>query len=120
VSLNTQWTRPARIEVERLPWASFAGVRLAAVLWGGLAVVDVAQVAGAPSYAVLGTLAMLVTASSIGCRTGTALGAAGIGWMVVNGFVVHHFGVLGFDGTPDVARLLVLVALALVATRVRR
>jgi hypothetical protein len=120
VNVNIRSTWPAPTEVERLPWASFAGVRLGAVLWGGLAVVDVARVAGAPPYAVLGTLAMLVTASSIGCRTGTALGAAAIGWLVVNGFVVHHFGMLGFDGTPDVARLLVLVALALVATRVRR
>jgi hypothetical protein len=120
VSTNAPSRSAVRTGVETLPWAELSGVRLAIVLWGGLGVIDVARVAGAPSYAVLGTLALLVTASSIGTRTSTALGAAAIGWMIVNGFVVHHLGVLGFDGTPDAARLLVLVALALVATRVRR
>ena len=120
MSINVPTRSVARTDVDPVPWAGLAGIRLGAVLWGGLAVVDVARVTGAPSYAVEGVLAMLVTASSIGTRTSTALGAALIGWMIVNGFVVHQLGVLGFDGTPDLARLLLLVVLAMAATRARR
>jgi hypothetical protein len=53
-------------------------------------------------------------------RTPTALVAALVGWSVVNGFVVHRLGVLGFDGAPDVGRLGLLAGLALTATRARR
>jgi hypothetical protein len=105
---------------EDLPWARLAGVRLAIVLWGGLAVADVCDAAGVPSYAGLGALALVVAASSVGVRTGTALGVALVGWLLVDGFVVHRLGVLGFDGAPDTARLGLLVVLALAATRVRR
>jgi hypothetical protein len=107
-------------EVARIPWAEMAGVRVGIVLWGGLALVDIGRLSHAPSYAELGAIALLVTASSVGMRTSTALAAALVGWLVVNGFVVHSVGVLGFDGTPDVARLGLLVALATSAARARR
>jgi hypothetical protein len=105
---------------DRIPWDELAAVRVGAVLWGGLAVVDLGTVAHAPSYAELAAVALLVTAGSIGMRTPTAAAAAVVGWLVVNGFVVHRFGVLGFDGAPDVARLALLVGLATTATRARR
>jgi hypothetical protein len=107
-------------DVARVPWSELAGVRVGIVLWGGLFLVDVGRVTHAPSYAELGAIALLVTASSVGMRAYTALAAAGVGWLVLNGFVVHDFGVLGFDGAPDVARLGLLVGLATAASRARR
>ena len=104
----------------RVPWAGLPGVRVGFVLWGGLAVVDLGRLTAAPSYAVLTALAVLVTVVSVGVRVRTALCVAVVGWLIVNGFVVHSLGVLGFDGTPDTARLALLVALAVAATRVRR
>jgi hypothetical protein len=90
------------------------------VLWGGLLLVDIGRLTDAPSYAESGSVALLVAVASLGMRTTTAVAAALVGWLVVNGFVDHRLGVLGFDGTPDVVRLAVLVGLAIAATRARR
>jgi hypothetical protein len=106
--------------VGRLPWGELSGVRVAIVLWGGLAVLDIARVAAAPSYAGLGALAIVVTLASIGTRTTTALCSAVTGWLLADGFVEHRYGALGFDARHDVALLALLAALALVATRTRR
>ena len=106
--------------VARIPWVELAGVRVGVVLWGGLTVVDAGRLTHAPSYAELGAVALLVTAASVGMRAPTALSAAGVGWLVVNGFVVHSLGVLGFEGRADVARLGLLVVLASAASRARR
>lgn len=103
-----------------VPWDQLAGVRVGVVLWGGLALVDAGRLAAVPAYAELGALALLVGAASVGMRTTTALAAALVGWLVFNGFVAHRLGVLGFDGTPDLARLCLLAGLALTATRARR
>jgi len=103
-----------------VPWARLAGVRVGVVLWGGLAAIDLGRAAGASSYVESGMLALLVACASFGTRTFTALSAAAVGWLVLNGFVTHRVGVLGFDGTPDVARLALLVALAVAASRARR
>jgi hypothetical protein len=97
-----------------------ASVRVGIVLWGGLTLVDVARLTALPTYAVLGAVALLVAASSVGMHTTTALSAALVGWLVVNGFVVHRLGVLGFDGSPDLARLGLLAGLALTAARACR
>jgi hypothetical protein len=106
--------------VAGIPWAELAGVRVGVVLWGGLAALDLARIAALPSYAGLGALAVLVTASSVGMRTRTALAAALTGWLLVDGFVEHRYGALGFDGRHDLAVLTLLTGLALAATRVRR
>jgi hypothetical protein len=106
--------------VSPVPWAELAGVRVGLVLWGGLFLVDIGRMTHTPSYAELGAVALLVTASSVGIRPRAALAAAVVGWLVVNGFVVHRFGVLAFDGAPDVARLGLLVGLATTAARARR
>jgi hypothetical protein len=120
VSISAPSRHLGTADVARVPWSGLAGVRVGIVLWGGLAVVDVGQAAGAPSYAELAAVALLVTATSVGMRTTTGGAAAVVGWLVVNGFVVHRLGVLGFDGSPDVARLALLVGLAVAATRARR
>jgi hypothetical protein len=106
--------------VAPLPWGELAGVRVGIVLWGGLAVLDLARLAAAPSYAELAALAILVSAASIGTRTRTGLCSALTGWLLSDGFVTHRFGTLGFDGLHDLAVLALLTGLALVATRVRR
>jgi hypothetical protein len=109
-----------RVDVEPPPLAHLAGVRLAMVLWGGLAVIDVWRLTGTPSYVALGALALVAAGSSIGMRTGTAVASGFVGWLLANGFVVHHLGVLRYDGPSDLARLALLVGVAVLATRVRR
>lgn len=110
----------ARARLDQVPWDRLAGARVGVVLWGGLALVDVGRLAAAPAYVELGALALLVVAASVGMRPTTALAAALVAWLVFNGFVVHRLGVLGFDGTPDVARLGLLAGLAMAAARARR
>jgi hypothetical protein len=107
-------------EVDPLQLASLAGIRLAVVLWGGLLLVDLGRMAHAPSYLDLAVISLLVAAASLRMRAGTALAAAAVGWLLVDGFVTHRFGVLGYDGAPDLARLALLAGVAVLATRVHR
>jgi hypothetical protein len=107
-------------EVDPLRLASLAGIRLAVVLWGGLLLVDLGRMAHAPSYLDLTVISLLVAAASLRMRAGTALAAAAVGWLLVDGFVTHRFGVLGYDGAPDLARLALLAGVAVLATRVHR
>jgi hypothetical protein len=92
-------------------------VRVGVVLWGGLAILDVARIAAAPSYVELGAVVLLVTAASIGMRPATGLVSAVVGWSLVDGFVEHRYGILGFDFWRDLGVLALLISLALVATR---
>jgi hypothetical protein len=103
-----------------VPWTELAGVRVGIVLWGGLGVLDLARIAAAPSFVGLGAVAALVTAASVATRTWTALCSAVIGWLLVDGFDEHRYGVLGFRPLPDLAVVTLLAGLALVASRVRR
>jgi hypothetical protein len=105
---------------DRLPLAALGSARLALVLWGGLALVDVCREAHAPSYVALALVALLVAVASLRMRAGTALAAAAVGWLLVDGFVTHRYGSLGYDGTPDLVRLTLLAGVALLATRVTR
>jgi hypothetical protein len=90
------------------------------VLWGGLAVLDLARIVAAPSYLTVGLLAALVAAAAVRMPTATGLGAAVVGWLLVDGVVEHRYGVLGFDAAHDGRVLVVLVGVALVGTRVTR
>jgi hypothetical protein len=113
-------TAPTSTDVDALPLTTMAGVRLAAVLWGGLLLVDLGRMAHAPSYLDLALVALLVAGASLRMRAGTALAAAAVGWLLVDGFVTHRYGSLGYDGTPDLARLALLAGVAVLATRVHR
>jgi hypothetical protein len=104
----------------RIPWSDLAGVRVGIVLWGGLAALDVGRLASAPTYAELGVVAFLVAVASIGMCPPTGLASAVLGWLLVDGFVEHRYGVLGFDAARDLATLLLLTLLALLSTRVSR
>jgi hypothetical protein len=95
-------------------------VRLAVVLWSGLAVVDVWRLTGAPSYAALGALAILTMLSSVGMGAGTAIASAAVTWLVVDGFVVHHAGVLAWEGLPDLGRFTFLLVVANLVSRFSR
>jgi hypothetical protein len=97
-----------------------AGFRVGVVLWGGLALLDVGRLAAVPSYAELGAVAVLVTAASVGMRTRIGICAAVVGWLLVDGFVEHRYGVLGYNAVHDTAVLTLLVGLALAATRTTR
>jgi hypothetical protein len=103
-----------------IPWARLGAVRVGIVLWGGLLALDIGRVTAAPAYAELGAVAILVAAASLRTRRTTGLCAAVVGWLLVNGFVEHHDGVLGFDLTHDLAVLTLLTGLALAATHTRR
>ena len=104
----------------RIPWVDLAGFRVGIVLWGGLAVLDVGRLTRIPSYAELGAVALLVTAASVGMRPLTGICAAVVGWLLVDGFVEHRYGVLGYDVAHDTAVLTLLVGLALATTRTGR
>jgi hypothetical protein len=120
VSIHAPARRDTIPRVSGIPWAELAGVRVGIVLWGGLAVVDLARIAGVSSYAAGAAVVLLVAAASVGAATRTGLGAAGTGWLLVDGFVEHRAGVLGWDGRHDLVLLAVLTVVALLATRARR
>jgi hypothetical protein len=120
VTIHAPSRRATEVEVDSLPLGRFASVRLAIVLWGGLALLDLGRLAHAPSYLDLALVALLVAAASIRMPAGTAFAAAVVGWLLVDGFVTHRFGLLGYDGAPDLARLALLAGVAVLATRVHR
>jgi hypothetical protein len=103
-----------------VPWADLAGVRIGAVLWGGLALLDVVTLTPAPSYVAPVAVGVVVAAASARTRTGTALACAVVGWLLVDGFVEHRYGVLGFDPVRDPVILGLFAALSLVSARSSR
>jgi len=83
-------------------------------------VLDVARLAGTSSLVQVGAIAALVAGCSYHVGRVVAGCVAAIGWLLLNGFVVHQFGQLGFAGAGDVVRAVLLVAVALaVAERAR-
>jgi hypothetical protein len=78
-------------------------------------VLDVGHVVGAPPVVQVGVVAALVAVCSYAATRVIAVCLAGIGWLLVNGFVVHHLGQLGFVGVGDLSRAALLLGVALVA-----
>ena len=92
------------------------GGRMFVALWGGLAVVDIAR----PSVGAVSTGALvvaLVAGCGVGQRPIAAVAIAGTGWLVINGFVQHRYGVLGFGATSWWLLAVVLVAVLTVSWR---
>ena len=74
---------------------------------------------GAAPVVQLAATAVLVGGCSLGVSRAVAVSVAGIGWLLLNGFVVHAYGQLGFvDG--DVARAALLLAVGLTVAGLRR
>jgi hypothetical protein len=91
----------------RVTWKSLGG-RVFVALWGGLAVVDVSRPAGATVAAAL----VVVLAAACGARQ-SAVGAIAVavtGWLVINGFVLHQYGELGFGVASRWILLMVLLS----------
>jgi hypothetical protein len=92
-----------------------AAVRLLATYWGSLVVVDATRRLGAP--VTIGSLAVLVGVCCVHERRVVAAGLAAVAWSFATGFVTHQGGDLTVIGGDDLARLVLLVAVAtLVAT----
>ena len=92
--------------------ALLPGVRLFAALWGGLAVAACTR--SLPDQ--LLALALLVVLVAHHQSPTTALASAAIVALVDNGFVVHHFGALGWTSAVDVVRSLLLLLVGLLAS----
>ena len=91
------------------------GGRLFIALWGGLLVTDVASPAGELVTGVL--IVALVACCGIGQSLASATWIAATGWLVINGFVQHRYGVLGFGTTSWWLLGAVLVVVLTVALR---
>ena len=89
--------------------------RVFVILWGGLAVVDLADALGAPVPVTGALLVALTGVASLRLARARTLGGAVTAWLVLNGFVEGSAGQLAWHGWPDVWWLLALVVVALVA-----
>jgi hypothetical protein len=89
---------------------SVPGARLFAMLWGGLAVVDVVR--GAGTLTATACLAVLAVACSRRQPVTVATAVGAVAWCLLTGFVVDGTGALRLDGTGDLVRLGVLVGAA--------
>jgi hypothetical protein len=94
-----------------------AGGRLFGVFWGSLVMIDLATVSHVPLGVGMGGVVLVVVIGSWRQTTPTVLVAAAMGWLFVNGFLVNQLGELGWDGLPDLGRLVLFVAAAWVAGR---
>lgn len=96
----------------RLARRSPAG-RLFIALWGGLAVVDLARPTG--GLIAGGLVVALVAGCGVGQSRPAAAAIATTGWLVINGFVQHRYGALGF-GPASWWLLALVLAVALVVS----
>ena len=96
--------------------AHHIGGRLFAVLWGGLAVVDVARpVLGTVGCALL--LLGLIAVCGSGQTPWAAVATGVTGWLVIDGFVQHPYGELGFGPPSWILLGVAVVAVLAVAAR---
>lgn len=68
-----------------------------------------------PWAVALAVMAAVVATVSWWGHPGAGLGVAGMGWLMLNGFVVHQYGNLGWDGRRDIVRLATLLLTATAA-----
>jgi hypothetical protein len=92
------------------------GGRLFVTLWGGLAVVDLVRPAGG-GFLAGGLVVGLVALCGVGLSVVAAAAVAGTGWLVLNGFVIHRYGELGFGASSWGLLAAVLLVGLVVAVR---
>jgi hypothetical protein len=97
----------------RLQLLDLQSTRLGIALWGGLALLDLGRSVGAAPLVQVAAVTALVGICSRGVDRVVAACVAGIGWLLLNGFVVHAWGQLGFVGTGDVVRAALVLGAAL-------
>ena len=95
--------------------ANDVGGRLFVVLWGGMAASSMAPAGPAGLRPAL-VLALIGTCS-LGLGLVQLFAIAGVGWMVLDGFVAHSYGDLAFADT-DLALLAVVLLVAVTAAAV--
>jgi len=95
------------------------GGRMFVALWGGLAVVLVCRAIGFTAWQSGAAVVVLVGACSLGLPGRSAVLVAVTGWLVVDGFVAHRFGELGFSSRM-VCVLIATLATALIASTTTR
>jgi hypothetical protein len=84
-------------------------------LWGGLALVDLTRAGGALLSG--GLVLVLVAGCCVHQSCWSALSIGTTGWLVMNGFVQHQYGELGFGASSWGLLALVLAAVLGVAVR---
>jgi hypothetical protein len=90
--------------------------RLFLTLWGGLATVDVARPTG--SSLLTGALVIVLAGCcAIGQSVPAAAAIATTGWLVLDGFVQHRYGELGFAPSSWWLLAAVLAVVLTVAVR---
>jgi hypothetical protein len=94
--------------------------RILWVLWGGLAVIDVGRFLGASAPVLVSAVAVWIAGCCVHADAWTALAAAAVAWLLVDGFVVNELGTLRLVGPADAFRAAVLLAAAFAGTRAGR
>jgi hypothetical protein len=95
------------------------GGRLFVALWGGLAVVDLTRPGAGEVVSGIAVVA-LVGLCGIGQSPAAAAAIAATGWLVINGFVQHRYGELGFGAASWWLLVTVLVVVLTVSSRTTR
>jgi hypothetical protein len=118
--MTAAWSamRLGRVDRTSNLWADLASDpsgRLFLMLWGGLAVIGGARLAGAPAIIQMAVVAVLLVVCSLNQPYWAAVAVAVVAWLLVTGFVVNQYGDLHFSGRRDLFRLSVLVLLATAA-----
>jgi len=88
-------------------------------LWGGLAVVDLTRPGGSEVVTGIAVVA-LVGLCGVGQGPVAAAAIATTGWLVINGFVQHRYGELGFGAGSWWLLATLLVVVLTIASRTTR
>lgn len=83
--------------------------RVFVVVWGGLALVSLAQAVGAPDGLAGVLLGLVVAGCCVGLTPVQAPPVALTGWSLLNGFVLGSLGQLGWHGPADLGWLAALL-----------
>jgi len=71
------------------------------------------------THVALGVMTVTVLVLAWWSTVGGAVLSAGLGWLMLNGFVVNQYGALAWHGDSDVINLAVLVGVAVLTAVVR-